>query len=232
MTAAEITAYLKTQGSRANVEGMAKFGISSKDTLGVSMPVLRKLGRSIGKDHQIALDLFDSGIHEARILAALVDDPKLVTEGQMETWVKHFDSWDVADQVCTILFDKTRHAWKKAAAWADREKEYEKRAAYSLMAGLAVHDRGAANEQYERLLPFILRGATDGRNYVKKAVSWALRAIGKRNAALCKSALSTAKNMSKLESKSAKWVASDAIRELTSVRAGKKTTSPKRGGRR
>jgi len=222
MTVNEIIELLNEDRNPRNVEGMARFGINPNNTLGISIPVLRKLARTIGKDHQAALGLFGSGIHEAKILAALVDDPKLVTEAQMEKWLKQFDSWDVTDQVCTILFDKTAFAWRKVKEWTRKEPEYQKRAAYSLMAGLAVHDHLATNDEFEELWPLILYGATDERNYVKKAVNWALRGIGKRNARLCKSALHVAKEMMKLDSRSARWIASDALKELNDPKTKKK----------
>jgi 3-methyladenine DNA glycosylase AlkD len=225
MTAHEIINFLRENSSPRNVEGMARFGINPSNTLGVSIPVLRKIARTNGKDHQVALSLFASGIHEAKILAALIDDPKLVSEGQMEKWLKQFDSWDVTDQVCTILFDKTSLAWRKAKEWTRKEPEYQKRAAYSLMAGLAVHDRLATNDEFEELLPLILQGSTDERNYVKKAVNWALRGIGKRNAHLCTSALHVAKEITKLDSRSARWIASDAIRELSNPKTRKKISA-------
>jgi len=232
MTVHEIIELLRKNSNLANVEGMARFGINPKNTLGVSIPVLRRLARTIGKDHQVALGLFASGIHEAKILAALVDDPRLVTEAQMEKWLKQFDSWDVTDQVCTILFDKTLFAWRKAKEWTRNEPEYQKRAAYSLMAGLALHDRLAADEDFEALWPLLLQGAIDGRNYVKKAVNWALRGIGKRNTRLCKSALQTAKEMMKLDSRSARWIASDAIRELSNQKTEKRIAATEKRPRR
>ena len=207
---------LRSHGSRANVEGMARFGISSKNTLGVSMPTLRGLAKRIGKDHGLALELWESGLHEARILAALVDEPSLVTAAQMERWAGELDSWDVCDQCCSNLFDKTKFAHEKALEWAAREEEFVKRAGFSLMAALAVHDKVAKDEAFEAFLPAIRRGAVDERNFVKKAVNWALRQVGKRNAALNREALALAEELAGAESRSARWVASDAIRELSS----------------
>ncbi len=197
-----------------NVEGMARFGISAHNTLGVSMPQLRKLGREIGKDHRLALELWDSGIHEARILAGLVDDHKQVTARQMEKWVKDFDSWDICDQVCMNLFDKTVFAYDKAAEWSGRKEEFVKRAGYAMMASLSVHDKKAADSRLAAFFPHIIKGATDERNFVKKAVNWALRQIGKRNAALNKAALKCAKEIKSIDSRAARWIAADAIREL------------------
>jgi 3-methyladenine DNA glycosylase AlkD len=218
----EIVTQLKAHSNQAAVEGMSRFGINPKNTLGVSIPVIRKLAREAGRDHRLAAQLWASGIHEARILASLVDDPREVSEKQMESWVKDFDSWDVCDQSCSNLFDKTPLAYEKAYAWSSRNDEFVKRAGFVLMATLAVHDKRASDSQFEGFLPIIERESTDERNFVKKAVNWALRQIGKRNHALNRLALSTAKQIQLKNSKTARWVASDAIRELTSDNVRKK----------
>lgn len=207
---------LKSHGSPAAVKGMARFGISSKNTLGVSVPTIRGLAKKLGKDHALALALWESGIHEARLLAPMVDEPGKVTEAQMEKWVRDFDSWDVCDQCCSNLFDRTRLAYGKASAWAGREPEFVKRAGFALMAALAVHDKKADDKAFVSFLELIEKGATDERNFVKKAVNWALRQIGKRNVRLNREALVAAKEISKLKSPAARWVASDAIKELRS----------------
>ena len=207
---------LRSHRNPANVKGMARFGISSKNTLGISVPTLRGMAKKLGRDHALALALWDSGIHEARILAPMVDEPAVVTEAQMERWVRGFDSWDICDQCCSNLFDSTRFAYAKAVEWAMRDPEFVKRAGYVMMAALAVHDKKANDEEFVSFLRLIEKGATDERNFVEKAVNWALRQIGKRNANLNKEALEVAKRISKLDSGAAKWVASDAIRELRS----------------
>jgi 3-methyladenine DNA glycosylase AlkD len=212
----DILKELKSQSNPKNVEGMARFGINPKDTLGVSIPIIRKMGKEIGKNHELAQQLWSSGIHEARILAGLIDDSKLVDEEQMEKWAKDFDSWDVCDQVCMNLFDKTKYAYKKAMEWSSRKEEFVKRAAFALMASLSVHDKKAKDEDFIKFLPIIKRESTDERNFVRKAVNWALRQIGKRNSKLQKAAIKTAKEILKIDSKSARWIASDAIRELES----------------
>ena len=199
-----------------NVQGMARYGISTKGTLGVSVYELRKMARRIGTDHRLALQLWSSRIHEARILASMIDDAKQVTESQMEEWAGEFDSWDVCDQVCSNLFDKTRYAYSKAVEWSGRDEEFVKRAGFATMAALAVQDKDASDEALMRFLPIIRRESTDDRNYVKKAVSWALRNIGKRNLRLNRAAIETAERIRRIDSKSARWIASDAIRELTS----------------
>ena len=207
---------LKSLANPEAVKGMARFGISPKNTYGVSIPNLRKMAKEIGINHDLADRLWDSKIHEARILASLMGDPKIVAEEQMENWAKDFDSWDVCDQCCGNLFDKTRFAYKKAVEWSSREEEFVKRAGFVLMATLAVHDKKAQDEDFLKFFPLMIREATDSRNFVKKALNWALRQIGKRNPSLNKKAIKTAKKIKTVESKAAKWIAFNAIRELES----------------
>jgi 3-methyladenine DNA glycosylase AlkD len=208
---------LQSLGNPKAVEGMARFGITTRKVFGVSTPDLRKMAKEIGKNHDLAQELWSTGVLEARAIAALIDEPPKVTEKQMERWVRDFDNWAVCDGCCMNLFDKTSFAWKKVVEWSKREREYEKRGAFALMAVLAVHDKGAEDKQFLSVLPIIKREATDERNFVKKAVNWALRQIGKRNLALNKKAIQTAKEIQRLDSKSARWIAADALRELTSV---------------
>ncbi len=210
----EIISELKSHSSKKNIEGMARFGISAKNTLGVPIPILRSMAKDIGKNHSLALELWNSKIHEARILAGMIDDFSLVSKKQMDSWIEDFDSWDVCDQICMNLFDKTPFAFSKAIEWSSRKSEFEKRAGFALMACLAVHAKKAKDKDFEKFLPIIQREAIDERNFVKKAVNWALRQIGKRNSALCKKAISVAREIEKIDSKSAKWIAKDAIREL------------------
>jgi 3-methyladenine DNA glycosylase AlkD len=216
MECEDILERLKSLANAENVAGMARFGINPENTLGVSIPVLRKLAKEIDRDHELAQELWSSGVHEARILASMIDDPRLVTEEQMERWAAEFDSWDVCDQCCGNLFDKTEIAYRKAVEWAARDEEFVKRAGFALMAWLAFHDKRAPDEAFLGFLPVIKRESVDGRNYVKKAVNWALRHIGKRNAALNIMAIQMAKELQATGSKPARWIASDALRELTS----------------
>ena len=209
------------------VKGMARFGINPENTYGVSIPNLRKMAKEAGKDHALARQLWTSGIHEARILASMIDAPKVVTEEQMEAWVKDFDSWDVCDQVCMNLFEKVPLAWKKITDWSEQEEEFVKRTAFALMACLAWHDKKAVDEKFIELLPVIIKGSTDERNFVRKAVNWALRNIGKRNLSLNKAAINAAKEIQRIDSKAARWIASDAIRELTSEAVQKRLTKTK-----
>ena len=213
---------LKSMASPENVEGMARYGINPKNNLGISIYKLRPLAKDIGKNHELALKLWSSGIHDARLLAVFIEDPAKVTGKQMDSWAKDFDSWDVCDQTCTSLFDLTPLAWSKVIEWVERDEEFVKRGAFSLIAGLAVHDKKADDSKFEELFPIIKRESIDERNYVKKAVNWALRNIGKRNPALNKKAVKTAREIQKIDSKTAKWIASDAIRELTSEKIQKK----------
>ena len=205
---------LKDLGNPGALEGMARFGINTTAAYGVTVTELRKMAKRIGQNRNLALWLWTSGVHEARILASMIDDPDRVTERQMDAWVRDFDSWDVCDQVCSNLFDKTEFAYKKALEWSRGRDEFVKRAGFVMMACLAVHDLKARDKDLERFLPIIVREATDERNYVKKAVNWALRQIGKRNARLREIAIATAKGIQKIDSPSARWIAADALREL------------------
>ncbi|MFC1625775.1 DNA alkylation repair protein [Patescibacteria group bacterium] len=218
MTHKEVIKNLRSQKNPKNIKGMVRFGINPDKTLGIPIPYLRKLAKDIGKDHKLALKLWGSEIHEARILAGMIDDPLMVTETQMNTWASQFDSWDVCDQVCMNLFDKTPYAFKKAEEWTKRKEEFYKRSGFALMACLAWHDKTSPDEKFKSFFPFIILESTDERNFVKKAVNWALRQIGKRNQNLKKVAIKTAKEILKKypDSKPARFVANDALRELTS----------------
>jgi 3-methyladenine DNA glycosylase AlkD len=226
---AKILAELRAMGSEKNRAGMARYGIKVQDAFGVSVYELRKIAKRLGTDHGLALALWATGNHEARLLACFVDDPALVSDRQVEAWARDFDSWDICDQATTSLFDQTRHAWSKAVTWATRDQEWVKRAGFALMAGLAVHDKAAGNCAFLKLLPLIERGAADPRNFVKKAVNWALRNIGKRNRALNAAAIACAETIRAAahrraggerggdpQTRSARWVAADALRELAS----------------
>ncbi len=215
-SATEVLDRLAAKGSRVNVEGMARFGMSTAGRLGVPVPEMRRLAREIGRDHRLAAALWKTGVPEARILASMIADPRELTDADMERWVRDFDSWDVCDQVCMNLFEKAPHARRKIAEWARSEEELVKRAAYSLLACLAWHDKAAHDSDFLPLLRVIVSGATDERNFVKKAVNWALRAIGKRSPQLNEAALHTAREIRRLGSKAALWIAADAIRELES----------------
>lgn len=211
----QVITRLKKMASPKNVAGMVRFGINPKRTLGISIPHLRRLAREIGRDHDLARQLWASGFHEARILAGFVADPARVTEALAERWVHDFDSWDVCDQVAA-LFELTPFARKKIREWAAADWEFIKRAAFAMMAGLAVHDKAAGNKQFEHFLRVITRASTDQRNFVKKAVNWVLRSIGKRNRRLNRKAIAAARKIGRIDSRAARWIVADGLRELTS----------------
>jgi len=217
MDCAEILKRIEAAGGPAAVAGMARFGIISKKAYGVSAPALKQLAREIGRDHALALELWATEVLEARTLAGLVAEPERVTERQMERWAKDFDSWAVCDGTCLNLFRKTPFAHRKCCEWSSRPEEFVKRAGFALMACLAVHDKEATNATFTAFLPLIEREAADERPMVKKAVNWALRQIGKRNRRLNRAALKTAAVIQRRDSRSARWIASDALRELRSA---------------
>jgi 3-methyladenine DNA glycosylase AlkD len=225
----QIIQKLHSMANPGNVKGMTRYGINLHNNLGISIYQLRPLAKKIGINHELALRLWDSGIHDARLLACFIDDPAKVTRDQMDAWANEFDSWDLCDQACTSLFDQTPFAIEKVFQWTGAEKEFVKRAAFALIAGLAVHDKKAIDQDFEAFLILCITSATDERNYVKKAVSWAVRNIGKRNLQLNKEALKTAEEIKHIDSKSARWIASDAIRELTSWKVQQKLERKKEG---
>ena len=212
----DILEKLRGKARPDQLKGMARYGMAVEKRLGISIPELRLLAKETGKDHRLALALWKTGIDDARILAAMIDDPQKLTEEQMEDWVKNINSWDVCDQVCMNLFEKSPLAWKKIRDWSVREEEFVKRTAFSLIACLAWHDKKTEDEKFIALFPVIGEGATDERNFVKKAVNWALRNMGKKNRKLNKEAIEVAKEIQRLNSKAARWIAADAIKELES----------------
>lgn len=228
MNEIEIIVRLKSLSNPKAVEGMARYGINPNNTYGVSIPSLRQIAKEIGISHNLAQRLWKTGIHEARILASMVDDPKMVTEEQMEDWVRDFDSWDVCDQCCLNLFEKTGFVYEKAVEWSSSAEQFTKRAGFVLMARIAVSDKKAEDDKFDVFLPIIQREATDDRNYVKKAVNWALRQIGKRNENLNSKSIYVAHEIQNTDSKSARWIAADAIRELTSTAVQKRLHSSKK----
>lgn len=222
----EILERLKSMSNPEAVSGMARYGISTKITAyGIPIPDLRKMAKEIGRDHHLAQQLWASDVHEARILASMIDDPNMATEEQMERWVRDFDNWEICDQCCMNLFEKTEFAYQKCFEWSSIEEEFVKRAGFVLMARLAVSDKKAGDERFEQFFPIIKREAGDNRNYVRKAINWALRQVGKRNLTLNGKAIETARDIQKMDSRSAKWIASDAIRELTSEAVQKRLRS-------
>jgi 3-methyladenine DNA glycosylase AlkD len=217
-TAAAIVAGLRAHCSPHDIEGQRRFGITPKsEQFGLPVPLLRSIAREHRRDHALALALWDTAVHDARLIAALADDPKQVTRGQMEAWARDFDTWAIVDGVCCTLFNRTPFAEEKAYAWSRRRPEFIKRAGFVLMAGIAVHRKELPDPIFLAFLPVLRREATDERHYVKKAVNWALRQIGKRNPRLRRAAIAEAKRIRKIDSRSARWIAADALRELTRI---------------
>ena len=217
-TAAEVAyalAWLERRGTKANREGMARYGIVAKKAYGVSMGTMQSLSKELGKSHALSQALWKTGWYEARMLASMVGEPDRVTPAQMERWAKGFDNWAVCDTATFVLWDRSRHAWPKVREWSTRKEEFVKRAAFAMLASLTVHDKQAPDERYLEGLALIEREAADERNFVKKAVNWALRSIGKRSPGLNRKAIAVAKRLAARPDSASRWVGKDALRELT-----------------
>lgn len=208
--------WLKRKGSKATRDGMARYAIPSHDAFGVSVGTLRSYAKKLGRDHDLAEALWLDGHYEARMLACFVDDAARVTPAQMDRWCRAFDNWAICDTACFHLFDRTPHAWKKVTAWASRRPEFERRAAFALLASLSLHDKKSGDAPFLQGLRLIENAAADERNFVKKSVSWALRSLGRRNAALHAASVKVAERLSISSKPAARWVGKDALRELTS----------------
>ena len=209
-----VLAWLERRGSKRNRDGMARYGIVAEKAYGVSVGDLRDLGKRLGRNHELALALWDTGVYEARMLAPFVDEPERVTPAQMDRWCRDFDNWAICDALCFHLFDKTPYAFRKVEQWAKRKPEFEKRAAFALLASLAGHDKKASDDAFLRCLPLVERAAEDERNFVKKGVSWALRGIGHRNRALHSAAVAVAERLAASTEAAARWVGKDTLRDL------------------
>jgi 3-methyladenine DNA glycosylase AlkD len=220
--------FLKRHSTKRNREGLSRYGIRANNVLGASMTTIQTLGKMLGTDHTLAIALWDSGCYEARHLTAFVADAEAVTAAQMDRWARGFDNWAVCDTLCFKLFDRTPHAWRKVDQWSGRREEYIKRAAFALLASLALHDKKADDAQFLRTLPLIERAATDERNFVKKGVSWALRSIGRRNQALNSVSVETARKLVDAPEASARWIGRDAFKELTSAAVQRRLAARKR----
>ena len=210
----DILKRLRAAGSAANVVGMARYGIRPAKAYGVATPVIRSIAKELGRSTELASALWSTNVLEARMLATMIADPLQIPEEEVERWVREFDCWSVCDSACIGLLWKTPFAWRKVREWSRREPEYERRAAFALLAGLAVHDKKASDKQFRAALRLISKAAGDERNFVKKAVNWALRQIGKRNTGLREAAIDTAESLIATESRSARWIGHDALREL------------------
>lgn len=218
MSYEELIELLKQKSNPKNVEGMKRFGIRGEIILGISVVELRKMAKKAGKNHELAVKLWNSGIHEARMMAPLVEEPDQMTKKQMEKWVSEIDSWDICDMLTGSLLDRVPEAIETMPRWAADKREFVRRTPFSMMAWIACHDKTIKDEEFEKYFDLIRRASSDERNFVKKAVNWALRGIGKRNMVLQKRALEVANEIKKMESKSARWIANDAIRELSSTK--------------
>ena len=215
-TAKAILAELKRSKDETCIAGMARFGITPKINYGISMPKLQSMAKRIGKNHKLALELWKTGVRDARLLASLIADPQAITPAQADSWAKGMDSWDVCDCACMFVFSYSPLAYRKARQWLRSKDEFVRRAGLATIASLTVHDKKAPDSKFEAFLPAIASASFDERNYVKKAANWALRQIGKRNLRLNKKALSVASKLAKSKSKSARWAGLDAVRELKS----------------
>jgi len=224
----QVLEILQKNAQPDKVKRMADFGINPEKSLGISVATLRSIARKIGKDHELALKLWETGIRDARILAPHIDEVKKVTPTQMDAWADDFDSWDVVDNCCGHLFDKTPYAYEKVVEWSTHEKEFVKRASFSLIAWLAVHDKKQSDETFIQHFELIKKAAYDDRNYVKKAVNWALRSIGKRNIDLNKKAIELAVVLKEMNNSSARWIGSDAFRELSSKKVKERLEKKKK----
>jgi 3-methyladenine DNA glycosylase AlkD len=215
-TAPEVVATLRAQGSKATRDGMARYGIPATNAVGIPVGKLRAYAKRLGRDHALALALWKTGLYEARMLATFVDEPALVTPAQMDAWCRDFDNWAICDTACFALFDRTPHAFRKVTAWAGRRDEFVRRAAFALLASLAVHDKEAPDAAFQKGLALIERAAADDRNFVMKGVNWALRTVGKRNAALHAAAVATATRLAASDAAAPRWIGKDALRDLAS----------------
>jgi 3-methyladenine DNA glycosylase AlkD len=223
-----VIAWLQHRGKQSVRTGMARFAIPADKAFGIPVGDLRKYAKELGRDHELAAKLWESGWYEARLLAAFVAEPARVTPAEMDRWCQDFDSWAVCDTVCFHLYDRTPHAWAKIKAWAKRKPEFEKRAAFALLASVALHDKESADDPFAASLPLIERAATDERNFVKKAVVWALRGIAGRNPALQAAAAATAERLASSSDKTARWVGLTTLRELRSPASTKRLAKQKR----
>ncbi|HKO60726.1 MAG TPA: DNA alkylation repair protein [Pyrinomonadaceae bacterium] len=209
-----IVAQLKRMGTKKTRDGMARYAIPADNAFGVPVGQIRDLGKRLGRNHELAQALWETGWYEARMLATFVDDPQLVTAAQMDRWCKDFDSWAICDTACFHLFDKTSHAFKKVSQWSKRKDEFVKRAAFALLASLALHDKKSDDRPFADCLPLIERAATDERNFVKKGVSWALRGVGRRSPELKASSIELAERLAASPNSAARWIGKDALRDL------------------
>jgi len=223
---------LKKLSSRSTRDGMSRYGLPSDNALGVPVGKMQTLAKEIGRNHELAEGLWKTGIYEARMVAAFLDEPTLVTTAQMDRWCRDFDNWGIVDTVCFKLFDQTPHAWKKVVQWSKKQDEFQKRAAFALLACLGVHDKKATNKQFLACLPLIEEAATDERNFVKKGVSWALRVIGRRNVALNESCVELAERLAASSNATARSLGKEALREFKGSVVARRLNKRQQGSKR
>lgn len=224
--AESVVATLKRLANKQTLDGMARYAIPSANAFGVPVNVMQTLAKKLGRNHQLAADLWETGWYEARMLACFLDEPERVTAAQMERWCRDFDSWAICDTACFALFDRTPHAWRKVEQWASRDEEFVKRTSFALMACLALHNKTADDEWFAECLPLIERAADDDRNFVKKGVSWALRSIGRRSLELHRAAVALAQGLAISKEPSARWIGKDALRDLKKPAVIKRLKAP------
>lgn len=227
----EVLDELSRMADPSRLSGMARYGIATERAFGITVTQLRGYARTLGRDQELAAELWDSGVHEARLLATMVAEPALVTEVQVDAWIRDVDSWDLCDGLCGNLVDRTPFALDKVVEWTARDEEFVKRAGFALIAWMAVHRKDLNDGCFEAFLPTIREGSTDERNYVKKAVNWALRQIGKRSEGLNRRSIETARDIQRMDSRAARWIAADALRELTSEPVQERLRTTRRDGR-
>ena len=223
----EVVAALKRLATKKTREGMTRYAIPNDKAFGVLMGDLQKLAKRVGRNHDLALALWETGWYEARMITAFIDEPDRVTKAQMDRWCREFDNWAICDTLCFKLFDRTPYAWSKVVEWSNKKDEYVKRASFALLASLSGHDKSATDEQFLECLPLIERAASDGRNFVKKGVSWALRGLGRRNITLNKAAVELAERLANSSEASARWIGRDALRDLNGRVAQKQLAARK-----
>jgi 3-methyladenine DNA glycosylase AlkD len=218
----DIVAWLKRNGSQRNRDGMARYAIPSDRAFGVSVGVMQKYAKQLGKNHDVAMALWETGWYEARMTAAFLGEPDRLTSAEMDRWCRDFDNWAVCDHACFHLFDRSPHAWSKVMSWSRRRGEFQKRAAYALLASLALHDKKAPDARFSPMLKLIERDSSDERNFVKKGISWALRLIGRRNQALNAASVALSRRLADSSDPTARWLGKSALKELTSAGVLKK----------
>ncbi len=224
-------AWLEQKRTARDLANLARFGITARNPLGVSMTNMQAVAKRLGRSHELAEGLWNTGVFEARMITSFVDEPARVTPTQMDRWCRDFDNWAICDTLCFHLFDRTPHAWAKIEQWSALKGEHQKRAAFALLASVALHDRTAPDAPFVKSLRLIERAATDERNFVKKGVNWALRGVGRRNAALNKAAVAVARRLADSPEAAPRWVGKDALRELTSPAVTKRLAARRSGGK-